>query len=123
LRAWAIEGSNGYGAGLARFLAERGEWVIELDRPSRPARRHGAKSDEIDAVRAAHEALSREHLAQPRCDGERAVLSVRLAARERRTGLCGAPDRCPLDRRTNLLDDVALMTTVARCDDLRSTRT
>lgn len=81
LRAWAIEGANGYGAGLARFLAERGEWVIELDRPARPARRHGAKSDEIDAVRAAREALAREHLAQPRCDGERAALSVRMAAR------------------------------------------
>jgi transposase len=81
LRAWAVEGANGYGAGLARFLAERGEWVIELDRPARPARRHGAKSDEIDAVRAAREALAREHLAQPRCDGERAALSVRLTAR------------------------------------------
>ncbi len=81
LRAWAIEGANGYGAGLARFLAERGEWVIELDRPARPARRNGAKSDEIDAVRAGREALSREHLAQPRSDGERAGLSVRLTAR------------------------------------------
>lgn len=81
LRAWAIEGANGYGAGLARFLAERGEWVIELDRPARPARRRGAKSDEIDAVRAAREALAREHLAEPRCDGERAALAVRLAAR------------------------------------------
>ncbi|MGE3835783.1 MAG: IS110 family transposase, partial [Acidimicrobiia bacterium] len=45
LRAWAIEGTGGYGAGLARHLRERGEWVIELDRPGRPARRHGAKSD------------------------------------------------------------------------------
>ena len=34
LRVWAIEG-----AGLARHLAERGEVVIELDRPKRPARR------------------------------------------------------------------------------------
>ena len=49
LRAWAIEGTNSYGAGLTRFLRERGEWVIELDRPEpnssarreevRPARR------------------------------------------------------------------------------------
>jgi transposase len=55
--------------------------VIELDRPSRPTRRHGAKSDPIDAVRAAREALSREHLSEPRADGERQALSVRLAAR------------------------------------------
>src|SRR3954447_16048644 len=81
LRAWAIEGTGGYGAGLARFLAERGEVVIELDRPSRPARRNGAKSDPLDAVRAAREALAREHLAQPRAAGERAALAVRLAAR------------------------------------------
>lgn len=81
LRAWAIEGANGYGAGLARFLAERGEVVIELDRPSRSARRHGAKSDPIDAVRAAREALARDHLGAPRAEGERAALSVRLAAR------------------------------------------
>lgn len=80
-RVWSIEGANSYGAGLARFLAERGEWVIELDRPSRPTRRHGAKSDPIDAVRAAREALNREHLAEPRAQGERAALSVRLAAR------------------------------------------
>ena len=81
LRVWAIEGANGYGAGLARFLAERGEWVIELDRPKRANRRHGAKSDPIDAVRAAREALSRQHLSEPRSDGERQALAVRLAAR------------------------------------------
>ena len=81
LRAWAIEGTGGYGAGLTRFLAERGEWVIELDRPGRPARRNGAKSDALDAVRAAREALTREHLAQPRSDGERVALAVRLTAR------------------------------------------
>jgi hypothetical protein len=42
---------------MARFLAERGEIVIELDRPNRPARCNGAKSDPFDAVRAAREAL------------------------------------------------------------------
>lgn len=81
LRAWSIEGTGGYGAGLTRFLAERDELVIELDRPNRPARRNGAKSDPLDAVRAGREALAREHLAQPRAAGERAALSVRLAAR------------------------------------------
>jgi hypothetical protein len=55
--------------------------VIELDRPHRPARRNGAKSDPLDAVRAAREALTREHLAQPRARGERAALAVRLSAR------------------------------------------
>ena len=80
-RVWAIESCNGYGAGLARLLQDRGEWVIEVDRPARASRRHGAKSDEIDAVRAAREAMAREHLAEPRGDGQRAMLAVRLTAR------------------------------------------
>ncbi len=80
-RVWAIESTGGYGAGLTRLLADSGEWVVELDRPTRPARRGGAKSDPIDAVRAAREALSRPQLAQPRAGGQRAALGVLLAAR------------------------------------------
>ncbi|WP_409333331.1 IS110 family transposase, partial [Trujillonella humicola] len=59
LRAWAMEGTGGYGAGLTRHLAEAEELVVELDRPKRPARRAGAKSDPIDAERAARDALAR----------------------------------------------------------------
>jgi transposase len=80
-RVWAIEGTGGYGAGLTRFLAAHAEQVVELDRPKRAARRHGAKSDSLDATRAAREALSRDQLAQPRAAGHRRALSVRLAAR------------------------------------------
>lgn len=81
LRAWAIEGANGYGAGLHAALAAAGELVCELDRPVRPTRRAGAKSDPIDAVRAARDALARTHLGQPRTGAERAALQVLLAAR------------------------------------------
>jgi transposase len=80
-RVWAIESTGGYGAGLTRFLQAHHEHVVELDRPKRAARRHGAKSDPIDATRAAREALGRDQLAQPRAAGQRAALSVRLAAR------------------------------------------
>ena len=48
-RVWAIEGTGGYGAGLTRYLARHQEEVVELDRPKRAARRHGAKSDPLDA--------------------------------------------------------------------------
>jgi transposase len=68
-RVWAIEGTGGYGAGLTRFLAAHAEPVVELDRPKRAARRHGAKSDSLDATRAAREALGRDQLAQPRATG------------------------------------------------------
>lgn len=55
---------------------------LEVDRPKRPARRDQAKSDELDAIRAARQALSREHLAQPRLRGEREALRVLLATQE-----------------------------------------
>jgi transposase len=80
-RVWAIEGTGGYGAGLTRFLHAHAEQVVELDRPKRAARRHGAKSDPLDATRAAREALGRDQLAQPRAAGHRAALSVRLTTR------------------------------------------
>ena len=80
-RAWAIEGTNSYGAGLTRFLQERGEWVIELDRPNRTVRRGGKKTDPLDAARSAREALARPELGQPRSTGDRAALAVVLAAR------------------------------------------
>lgn len=81
LRMWALEGTGGHGAGLTRVLVDRGEAVIELDRPERAQRRRGAKSDSLDAVRAAREALSREKLGTPRSRGERQALAVLLAAR------------------------------------------
>ena len=81
LRGWAMEGTGGYGAGLARHLAEHGELVVELDRPQRPVRRHGAKSDVIDAERAARDALSRVRLAAPKTGPERAGLQMLLTAR------------------------------------------
>jgi transposase len=81
-RAWAIEGTGSYGAGLAVFLQGEGELVLEVDRPRRPARRDRAKSDELDAIRAAREALTREHLARPRQRGEREALRVLLTTRD-----------------------------------------
>ena len=57
LRAFAVEGAGGYGAGLTRHLTEAGEVVVELDRPQRPARRGGRRSDPLDAERAARDAL------------------------------------------------------------------
>lgn len=81
LRAWALEGSGGYGAGLARHLADLSELVVELDRPVRPTRKAGAKSDPIDAERAARDALARTKLAQPKTGPERAALQMHSTAR------------------------------------------
>ena len=81
LRAWAIEGTGSHGAGLSRHLGTLGELVVELDRPERTKRRNGEKSDPLDAIRAAREALARAKLGTPRATGERQALSVLLAAR------------------------------------------
>lgn len=79
-RVWAIEGS--FGSGLTTHLLERGEWVVEIDHPARPARRNAAKTDDLDAARAAREALTRAHLAAPRARGDREAMRVMLAARQ-----------------------------------------
>lgn len=80
-RAWAIEGTGSYGAGLAGHLGTEGEWVIEIDRPARPARRNGAKSDDLDAERAAREALARQNWATPRARGAREAMRVLAVTR------------------------------------------
>jgi transposase len=53
-----IEGTGSYGAGLARHLRRTGVAVVEVDRPNRQDRHRQGKSDTIDAVAAAHAALS-----------------------------------------------------------------
>jgi transposase len=68
-RAWAIEGSGSYGQGLARFLAEQGERVLEVERPARTAAGGRGKSDALDALRAARAALGAERPATPRSGG------------------------------------------------------
>lgn len=80
-RLWAIEGTGSFGAGLTTALLERGHRVVEVDRPQRPARRGGVKSDDIDAVRAARQALAGVGLGEPRCRGEREAIRVLLTTR------------------------------------------
>lgn len=57
LRA-GIEGTNAYGAGLARHLRQAGVPIVEVLRPARQLRRMRGKSDQIDAYAAAHIALA-----------------------------------------------------------------
>jgi transposase len=80
-RAWAIEGSGSYGKGLARYLAERGERVCEVERPKRQGRQARAKSDRLDALRAARALIAAERPASPRALGARESLRVLLQVR------------------------------------------
>ena len=81
VRVWAVEGTGSYGAGLTGFLQDCGERVVEVERPGRPVRRNGAKSDAIDAVRAARQVLASKDLIEPRRGGEREAVRVLLATR------------------------------------------
>jgi transposase len=80
-RAFAVEGTASFGAGLTRFLVERGEQVFEVGRLRRE-RRSGGKTDALDAVRAARTVLTQKRGAVPRSSGEREALRALMAARE-----------------------------------------
>ncbi|MEV6013546.1 hypothetical protein AB0M29_43220 [Streptomyces sp. NPDC051976] len=57
--------SEGRTPGLAGFLDQAGEQVVEVCRPKRVANRGGRKTDMLDAIRAAKEALATEYLIHP----------------------------------------------------------
>lgn len=57
IRVIGVEGTNSYGAGLARALRSTDVTVAEVIRPKRTQRRRG-KSDPIDAVAAAGQVLA-----------------------------------------------------------------
>ena len=61
-RVWVVEGAGHYGAGLARYLAGRGETVLEVGRSPRAERRLRGKDDSLDAIRAARTTLASETL-------------------------------------------------------------
>jgi transposase len=129
-RAWALESSGGYAAGLTRFLLAQGERVIEIDRPARNDTRGHLKDDGLDAIRAAQTALGRSQAAlQPRRGERREALRVlqltrrsaidarRIALNQLRSLIVTAPDE--------LRHELRQLTTRARllrrCQRLRPT--
>ena len=78
-RVWALEGTGSFAAGLAAFLAEAGEDVVEVAAGKRV---RGAKNDRIDAVRAARRAMACEHQITPRQRGLREALRMVLTTRQ-----------------------------------------
>jgi transposase len=81
--AFGVEGTGSYGAGLARFLADAGCRVIEVNRPNRQARRANGKSDTADAEAAARAVLSGDATCVAKADQERVgmIRSLRVARR------------------------------------------
>ena len=127
-RAWAIEGTGSYGAGLSRFLAERGELVVEVGRLRRQ-RRSQAKTDALDALRTARSVLGETRLAEPRVGGERDGLRALMVAREsalvaKKACLCQLRAlivTCPEPLRTELAP-LTRARLLSRCVSLRPDR-
>jgi transposase len=78
-----IEGTGTYGAGLARYLAEQGIDLVEIDRPDRKTRRNKGKSDPIDAISAARATQSGQATGTPktRTGPVEAIRALRVARR------------------------------------------
>jgi transposase len=80
-RIWAVEGAGHYGAGLARYLDQQGETVLEVSRSLRGERRLRGKDDPLDAIRAARSALAAETRTLPRAGQRQEALRLLLLAR------------------------------------------
>lgn len=127
-RVWVVEGTGSYGAGLASYLSGQDEVVYEGDHPKRSWRGPAGKSDQLDAIWVAKEALSQQRPSLPRARGERELLRVLMTARNgaveaEKQGLnqlyalvVSAPE--PLRRRLGKLRAAAL---VKACSQLRPT--
>ncbi len=86
VEAFGVEGTGSYGAGLSRFLLSEGQAVIEVNRPSRQARRRNGKSDPADADAAASAVLSGDANAIPKT-GDAHVEMVRALRIARQTAI------------------------------------
>jgi transposase len=83
LARFGVEGTNSYGAGLARHLRGAGREVREVIRPNRATRRLRGKSDPLDAVTAAQVALGSYDLPAPKSsDGPVESIRVLSLARD-----------------------------------------
>jgi transposase len=77
-----VEGTGSYGAGLARHLSAVGIAVVEAERPKRRHLPGNAKSDPIDAERAARAVLAGEAAGVPKsADGEVEMIRTLRSAR------------------------------------------
>lgn len=121
-----MEGVGHYVAGLARYLAGRGETVLESSRIARAERRLRGKDDAIDAVAATRAALATTTHALPRAGRRREARRLLLivgaarstcAARrlvQLRSVIVTAPDRLRDELRA-----LPVTRLVERCSRLR----
>ncbi|HYG90954.1 MAG TPA: IS110 family transposase [Azospirillum sp.] len=66
VRAFGVEGTGSYGAGLVRALREKGHVVHEVTRPDRQLRHQHGKTDHLDAEGAARAVLGGRAIGLPK---------------------------------------------------------
>ena len=130
IRAFGIEGTGSYGAGITRFLTGGGYTVIEVNRPDRSARHRNGKSDPVDAEMAARAVLSGVAGTTPKSgEGEvemiRMLKSVKDSAVKARTQAVNQMKAlivtAPAELRESL-DSLSLSALAARCRGFRPGR-
>jgi transposase len=118
-----VEGAAGYGAGITRALTAAGLMVVEVERPTRSARRRAGKSDRLDAYHAARAVLAgrTSPIKDQAIDGLRALHLARRSAVKAKTAainqihaiLIMAPE--PVRARFRKLSGNRLVTALGRC--------
>ena len=83
VRAFGVEGTGSYDAGLTRFLTGRGFTVFEVNRPDRSVRYRKGKSDPTDAEMAARAVIAGVADATPKSgEGEVEMLRMLKSAKD-----------------------------------------
>lgn len=118
-----VEGAASYGAGISRALTAAGISAVEVERPTRSARRRAGKSDRLDAYHAARAVLAERStpVKDAAIGGLRALHLARRSAVKARTAtsnqmkaiLVMAPE--PLRARFRGLDIDDLVAALLRC--------
>ena len=123
-RVWAVEGAGSYGAGVTGYLTSRDEWVVEFNNPH--PTRDGAKTDALDARRAARQVLGRSWPAVPRTRGQREALCVfettRQSAQNARVTAINALKALVITAPVDLRDQLRDLTTTALVTKCRAFR-
>jgi transposase len=121
-----VEGAASYGAGISRALQAVGITVVEVERPTRSARRRAGKSDQLDAYHAARSVLAERTspVKDSALDGLRALQTAYRSAVKAQTAasnqitsvLMTAPE--PLRAKFGGLTGDQLVTALLRCRGL-----
>lgn len=81
VKAFGIEGTGSYGAGLSRDLQAKGHTVLDVIRPIRQLRYLHGKSDSLDAESAARSVLNGQAtaLAKTQCGASEMIRHIKIA--------------------------------------------